>query len=308
MRLRLNDIEAFMLVVETGSISAAALRLGIAKSAVSRRITDLEQGLGAQLLHRSTRGVSATDRGQAFYHRARDIMHELESAADATSDEGAQLAGQLKMAAPGSFGTMYLAPMLFEFAGQHPELNLMVDFEDRKVDIEAGGFDLAVRVTQLKDTALVAKPLAASRRMVCCSPAYARRHGLPQSIEDLHRHRCISYAYVHSGQLWQFEPQRSGGPVRSIALKTTHVFNNGEAMRDAAVAGIGLCLIPVFIAAPALRDGRLIDALPAERPMSDTVYALYPYRRMQPRKLRLFIEFLQRRLAGVPPWEQGLRS
>jgi len=306
MRLRLNDIEAFMLVVEIGSISGAALRLSIAKSVVSKRITDLEKELGAQLLHRSRRGVSTTDRGQAFYHRVRDITRELEDAADATSDDGAQLCGQLKLAVPASFGTMYLAPMLFDFASQHPGLNVMADFDDRKVDIEAGGFDLAIRVTQLKDTALVAKPLASSRRMVCCSPAYAVQHGLPQTIDELHRHRCISYAYVHSGQLWQFESRRSDEQVRSIALKTSHVFNNGEAMRDAAVAGLGLCLIPVFIAAPALRQGKLIDAMPREQPTADAVYALYPFRRMQPRKVRLFIEFLQQRLAGVPPWERDL--
>lgn len=304
MRFNLNDIEAFLLVVETSSISAAALRLGLAKSVVSKRITDLENALGTRLLNRSTRGVAPTDRGQAFYERAREFMRQLEDAAEASVEDENRLCGRLRIATPMSFGTMYLSPLLFEFAAAHPDLELSVDFDDHKVDIEGAGYDLAVRIGQLNDVALIAKPLAISRRVVCCSPAYAARHGLPESIDDLQRHRCIGYTYVHSGQLWQFEGDGNARDVRSIVVRSTLMLNNGEAMRDAAIAGVGIGLLPLFIVAAALRDGRLLDALPKHRPTSDTIYAMYPQRKLQPRGVRVFVDYLKERLGGPPPWER----
>lgn len=304
MRYRLNDIEAFLLVLETGSISAAALRLGLAKSVVSKRITELEAALDAQLLHRSTRGITPTDRGEEFYRRAREFMCQLDGAVEAMAENDDQLTGQIHIAAPMSFGTMYLGPMLFDLTNRHPKLEISIELDDRKIDIEAAGFDLAIRITQLKDIALIARKLAVSRRVVCCSPGYAGKHGLPQSLDDLADHRCIGYTYVHSGQLWQFEAKHPSAEVRSVVVRSQLVFNNGEAMRDAAAAGMGICLIPLFIAADALKDGRLINALPDETPTPDTIYALYPRQRQQSAKTRAVVEHLSKCLAGTPPWEK----
>ncbi|HTE15297.1 MAG TPA: LysR family transcriptional regulator [Burkholderiales bacterium] len=304
MRYRLNDIEAFVLVLETGSISAAALRLGLAKSVVSKRITGLEAGLGAQLLHRSTRGTTPTDRGEEFYRRAREFMHQLDGAVEAMAESDEQLTGQIRIAAPMSFGTMYLGPMLFDFTNRHPKLELSIELDDRKIDMEAAGFDLAIRIVQLKDSTLIARKLAVSRRVACCSPAYAKKNGLPKSLDDLANHHCIGYTFVPSGQLWQFEGKRSSEEMRSVVVHSQLVLNNGEAMRDAASAGMGICLIPSFIAADALKEGRLINALPDETPTADTIYAIYPRLRQQSAKVRVIVEHLSKCLAGTPPWEK----
>lgn len=304
MRFRLNDIEAFLMVMETNSVSGAGLRLGLSKSVVSKRLTDLERTLGTQLLRRSTRGIVPTDKGHAFYQRAREFMGHLDSAAESATDDRTELIGEVRIAAPMSFGNMYLGPVLFEFASRHPALNLVMDLDDRKIDIEAGGFDLAIRVTQLKDSALIARKLAPSRRVVVCSPRYAERHGLPRSLDDLADHRCIGYAHLHSGQLWQFEPKRRSGEVRSVITRSAMVLNNGEAMREAAIAGIGISMLPLFIVAPALRDGRLINALPNERPTTDYIYAVYPKPAVQSRKVRVIVDHLRDYLSGPLPWEQ----
>ena len=304
MRLRLNDIEAFLMVMETSSVSAAALRLGLSKSVISKRLTDLERTLGSQLLRRSTRGIIPTDKGHSFYQRAREFMQQLDSAADSATDDKTELAGQVRIAMPMSLGNMYLGPMLFEFASRHPALNMVIDLDDRKIDIETGGFDLAIRVTQLKDSALIARKLALSRRMVVCSPGYAAAHGLPRSLDDVANHRCIGYAHLHSGQLWQFEPKRRSGKVRSVVTRSAMVLNNGEAMRDAAIAGIGMCMLPLFIVANSLREGRLINALPNERPTSDFIYAIYPKTAVQSHKVRMIVEHLRAHLSGPLPWEQ----
>ncbi|MDN0082554.1 LysR family transcriptional regulator [Crenobacter sp. SG2305] len=303
MRYRLDDIEAFLLVVETGSFTAAALRLDLSKSAISKRINDLEQALGTQLLHRSTRGVVVTDRGQLFYLKARELVLQLDDAATSTIEEEGNLCGQVRIAAPMTFGRKYLGPMLFELMQQHPNLDLIIDLDDRMVDVDGGGYDLAIRITQpLKDMSLIARRLAVSRRIVCCSPDYAMRHGLPKSLDELAAHRCIGYAYVHSGQLWQFEPVGQDSRIRTAVVKSTLVFNNGEVMCDAAIAGLGICLLPLFIAAEALRDGRLIEALP-DPPIPDTIYALYPSRRFQSHKVRAVLDYLRNQFSRPLPWE-----
>lgn len=304
MRYRLNDIEAFLLVMETGSFTAAAMRLDLSKSVISKRISDLETALSTQLLHRSRRGVVPTERGQQFYQRARELVLQLDDAAASTVEEDGNLCGQVRIAAPMSFGKKYLGPMLYQLMKQHPNLDLIIDLDDRMVDVDGGGYDLAIRITQsLKDMSLVARKLAMSRRVVCCSPDYARRNGLPSSLDDLARHRCIGYANVHSGQLWQFLGSDPEGRINSAVLKSSVVFNNGEVMCDATVEGIGISLLPLFIAVDALREGKLINALPNETPVPDTIFALYPSRRFQSRKVRAVIAYLQEQFACPLPWE-----
>lgn len=303
MRYRLNDIEAFLLVMETGSFTAAGLRLDLSKSVISKRINDLEQALGTQLLHRSTRGVVATDRGQLFYQKARDLLLQLEDAASSTAEDDGTLCGQVRITAPTTFGRKYLGPMLFGLMKQHPSLDLVMDLDDRKVDVDAGGYDLALRIAQpLDDMSLIARKLAVSKRVVCCSPDYAQRHGLPGALEELVQHRCIGFAYVHSGHAWQFEPDSKGGTIRTAMVSSTLVFNNRELMCDAAIAGLGICLLPQYIAADALRDGRLVQAVP-DTPTSDTIYAIYPGHRFQSRKVRVVLDYLRDQFSQPLPWE-----
>lgn len=305
MHYSFDNIAAFVQVVESGSISAAAQRLNLAKSVVSKRITDLEAELGVDLFHRSTRGVVATDKGIAFHLRAREIMRELDSAADEITDRSDDLCGQFRIAAPMSFGTMVLAPLLFSFLRRHSRLEVALNLDDRMVDILGEGYDLAIRIGRLRDSSLVARKLAVSRRVVCCSPDYVKKNGLPSTIEEIANHSCIGYANTHSSQLWQFEPGRRGDQPRSLTIRSRIVANNGEAMRDAAIAGLGLAVLPVFIVAKALANGELINALTEPRPVDDTIYAIYPHTRHVAQKVRAIIDHLVQALAD-PPWEREL--
>ena len=303
MRFKLDDIEAFIAVMETGSFSAAGLRLDLSKSVISKRVSDLETVLGVRLLNRSTRGAHLTEVGQEFYQRARDIMQQLKDAVESATEDKGRLCGQLRIAAPMSFGTMHLGNLLYRFLQDHPELELLLSLDDRKTDIEASGVDLGIRITQMKDSTLIARKLGMSHRIVCCSPGYAEAYGLPHGIDGLAGHRCIGYSNVYSGQLWQFEPVAGSGQPRAIPVKASLIFNNGECMRDAAIAGLGLTLLPLFIVADALREGRLINAMPGDTPTPDTIYAMYPRRRYQPRKVRAVVEYLEASFARRLPWE-----
>jgi DNA-binding transcriptional LysR family regulator len=232
----------------------------------------------------------------------RPLVAELTNAVEEAADP-ASIRGRLRVAAPMSFGTMYLSPILARFARDHPEVEIAIDLDDRMVDLVAGDYDLAIRIGRFADSSLIARKLCTSRRVVCCSPGYAREFGLPESIEDLARHRCIDYANVHAARLWQFEPTGRGRRPRTVRTHSRVVANNGEAMRDAAIEGLGLALLPSFIAAEALREGRLIDALPDETPLAYTVAAVYAPTRQVPRKVRALVEHLVRALGRTPPWE-----
>jgi DNA-binding transcriptional LysR family regulator len=178
MRYKLEDIVTFLAVIEAGGLSAAAGRLNVTKSVVSKRVADLEVALGATLLRRFSRGVAPTDAGAAFYARARDILNHLEEAVEAAaSDRQGELSGALRIAGPLSFGTLHLTPVLFGFLARHPRLELALHLNDRVIDVAREGYDLAVRIGRLKDSSLIARKLAVSRRVLCCSPSYAKRAG-----------------------------------------------------------------------------------------------------------------------------------
>ena len=309
MRYRFDDIATFIQVVETGSLTGAATRLNVSKSVVSERITHLEQSLGVELLRRSARRVLPTEKGTAFYDRARVILQQLEEATVEASDTAeTELAGSLCLSAPMTFGTMYLGATLLEFAAAHPRLAIGLELDDRFVDLNNKGFDLAVRIGVLDDSSLIARRLASSRRIVCCSPDYARRVGVPANLDELTQHACIGYTLRTARDLWQFESPGAKGAPRAVAMRGRITANNGEVMRDAAIAGLGLALLPLFIVADALRAGTLIDALPSEHPVADTIYAVYPKTRHVPRKVRALVDHLVAAFAGHLPWEVGARQ
>lgn len=308
MQIRLDDILAFLQAMETGSLSAAAQRMGLSKSVVSKRITDLEVVLKVELLHRSTRGVIPTEKGVAFYQHARSIMQQLDQAAEELIEQNGELCGSLRIAAPMTFGTTYLGPVLFSFISHHPQLSLALDLDDRIIDLSGEGYDLGIRIGRLRDSSLVARKLAVSRRVACCSPAYARHAGLPATIEELAGHACLGYTNVSPSQIWQFESAKPGGAPRSLTVRSRIVTNNGESMRDAAIAGLGISILPVFIVAKALASGQLINAMPDAYPVEDTIYAVYPRNRHLPRKVRAVIDHLVAVFEGDPPWERELNS
>jgi len=300
-----GNLRAFVQVVENGSISTAAQRLGVAKSALSERLAKLEDTLHAKLLHRSSRGITPTDAGRRFYERSRDILSRLQQAVDEVNgDDAVSISASLRIAAPMTFGTQYLGPLLFAFMRRHPRLELTLDLDDRYTDLLAGGFDLGVRIGRLHDSSLMARALASSRRVLCCSPDYAARHGVPKTIADIATHDCICYGNASVAPYWAFQVPGANEPEQIVVRGCVHL-NNGESMRDAAIAGLGLAALPRFIAAPALRDGRLIEVLSGTPPTADTIYAVYPRTRYVNHGVRAIIDLLVDAFANETPWDSG---
>jgi DNA-binding transcriptional LysR family regulator len=300
-----GDIRAFLQVVDSGGVSAAATHLSISKSALSARVARLEEALKAKLLHRSPRGVLLTDVGQRFYDRMCDVRSRLQEAADEIAgDDDTRLSGSLRLTAPMTFGTTYLAPLLFRFMEQHPQLTVTLELDDRYVDILSGGYDLALRIGRLEDSSLMARRIARSARVLCCSPSYAERRRVPSSIAELADHPCICYGSASVAPYWQFAATEPDGPPQLVVVRGRTHLNNGESMRDAAIAGLGFAVLPLFIAAPALRDSQLIAVLPQTPPLADTIHAVYPQTRYVSRAVRVLIDALVDNFKGVPPWER----
>lgn len=302
MTHRYEDILAFLEVVKTGSFTAAAERLKLSKSVVSDRVRGLEDALGVELLRRTTRSVRSTERGRDFFDSLQPLVAQFDEAVDAASAADGPLTGRLRITGPMSFGMLHLVPMITVFAKAHPELEIALDLDDRAVDIIGQGYDLAVRIGRLADSSLVVRRLCDSPRVLCCSPDYAKRHGLPREPADLAEHASIDYANIHSSRLWSFEPAARGEPPRVVATRSRIVVNNGEAMRDMAIAGMGMVLLPRFIVADALNGGSLIEVMPDAPPLCDTIYAVYAPTRHMPRKLRALVDHLIASFSGTPVW------
>lgn len=303
---RLEDMETFARVVEAGSISGAAERLGIAKSAVSRRLSDLETRLGVQLFRRTTRRLDLTDSGRGFYERCTRILSDVEEAEDAVSQAHGTLRGKLRVAVPMSFGLLHLGPAICEFMQAHPDLEFDLDMNDRQVDLLAEGFDLALRIAELEDSSLIARHLAPIHTVVCASPAYLARHGTPETPEQLAEHDCLVYSNNREPTLWHYKDAQDN--AKSIRVHARLQASNGDFLRLAAVAGQGICLQPTFMAYQAIEQKQLIPILAAYKWPILNAYAIYPQTRHLSHRVRVFVDFLIARFAGVPYWDNCLEK
>ena len=291
----LLDVLAFVRVVETGGFSRAAERMGMAKSIVSRRVARLEEQLGARLLTRSAQGAQPTDVGQAYFERAANILAELDAAEEVVAEATTQIAGPIRLTAPLSFGVQYLAPALAEFAADHPRVELDISFDDRNVDLIAGGYDLAVRMGTLRDSSLIARKIAPSRRVPVASPAYLDRKDRPAHPRDLARHDVLLYG----NEQWRFRVGKSWEHVR---VQPRLRADNGEMLRAAAVAGLGICILPSFIAAPAL-ETRALEPLLRDYPLEEgALHAVRPSRATTAR-VRTLVDVLAARFGPEPSWD-----
>jgi len=303
---RFEDLQTFVKVAEFGSISAAADRLGIAKSAVSRRISELEQRLGVQLFRRTTRQLNLTDSGKSFYERAVRILADLEEAELAVSQQHGELAGSIKIAAPLSFGLAHLAPAITEFMQEHPKVQIDLDLNDRHVDILQEGFDLAIRISRLADSSFIARRLATVRHMVCASPSYLTRFGEPQAADNLASHQCLCYSNVADADIWRFrDANNNPGQVKVTA---TIWANNGDFLRDAAIAGLGIILEPTFIVCSAVKKGLLKPLLTDYVWPELDAYAVYPQTRHLSQRVRTLVEFLVQRFSDTPYWDKMVQQ
>ncbi|HYG88192.1 MAG TPA: LysR family transcriptional regulator [Azospirillum sp.] len=300
---RLDDMLAFIKVVDTKSFTAAAERLNLSKSVVSRRIAELENRLGARLLNRTTRKLSLTEVGQAFYDRCTRIVSDLDEAERAVADLHAAPRGRLRVNAPLSFGLLHLTPAIADFMQRFPAIEIDIDLNDRYVDLIDEGYDVAVRIGRLRDSSLIARRLAPNRRVLCASPAYLEKHGTPMAPEDLAQHSCLLYTNVPAAEQWQF---RVGGETRSVRVSGTLRANNGDILLAAAIAGHGIVVSPTFMCGEALASGAL-QAVPLEGYTSESaVYAVYPQNRHLSPKVRAFVDFLAARFGPEPYWDTEL--
>jgi DNA-binding transcriptional LysR family regulator len=285
----LEDLLAFLRIVETGSLSRAAERLGISKSIVSRRLSDLEACLSAKLVTRGARGAKPTELGQAYYAKAANVWAGLEAANEMVAESVSEIAGKLRISAPLSFGIQRLTGVLAAFAMRYPNVELDVSFEDRSVDLVGGGFDLAIRIGNLTDSSLIARRLGSVHRALVGSPDYLAAHGWPEQPRDLTRHRALFYANAGAAERWRF---KVGDGWEHVAVQARLRADNGEMLRDAAIAGLGLAILPDFIVGSAIGQGRLEILLPNYPIESAGLYAVMPPGRAVTARVRGLVSYL----------------
>jgi len=287
---RLDELNAFVEVVNTGSITKAAERLGIVKSAVSRRLNELEDRLKVRLLIRSTAGLSVTEPGMAFYARASRIIADLDDAELTVTDASVNLFGAIRMTAPVSLTNQILMPHISEFLRIHPGLTLDISLSDRSVDIVNEGFDIAIRAGTLSDSRLVARKLTDMRRTTCASPAYLQAKGTPQNPRELISHDGLISSNVPESAYWAYS-MPSGDTYQAKPAVRLRV-NNGEAVVTAAVAGLGICAVPEFLTRDLIGANALQPILNEYPLLAGGLYAIYPPGRHLSHRVRVLIDFL----------------
>ena len=302
----LGDMTAFVRVVEARTFTAAAQRLGWSKSVVSRRLAELEERLGARLLNRSTRRLSLTEAGRAYYDRCVRILADIEETEASVASLHAEPRGQLSINAPMSFGMRHLPSAIADFMANYPEVSIDLVLNDRFVDLIDEGYDLALRIGTLADSALYARKLAACRRVLAASPDYLARHGEPRHPGDLAHHQCLVYSMNSNADTWRLTGPDGQQINARIAGRLS--VNNGDVLREVAVSGRGIVLLPSFLICDQLADGSLVPVLTPYGPSDIPLHAVYPHNRHLSAKVRAFVDFLAARFAPEPPWEQAIRD
>jgi DNA-binding transcriptional LysR family regulator len=292
---KLSSLRAFVKVVEHGSFSEAARALRQSRSAVSKHVIELEQELGVQLLARTTRSAAPTENGRAYYERAVAILADLDEADLAVAQLHAEPRGLLRVNAPMSFGTLKLGPALVAFMEKYPELQVQLTLSDEQIDAVQEGFDVTLRIAELAASSLIARRLLGVPRVFCASPAYITRRGTPEHPKDLKTHDCLTYGFLATGNQWKLI---GSDGEHFVSVPWTLCVNNAEVLKQAALAGRGIALLPTFIAGTTLDDGTLVPVLDKYHAPEIALYAIYPPTRHLSSKVRLFIDFLVERFSA----------
>jgi DNA-binding transcriptional LysR family regulator len=298
---RVTSLSVFAKVVELSSFAAASRHFGLSPAMVSKHIQALEERLGARLLNRTTRRVSPTEAGRAFYERATRILADLDEAEQAASALQATPRGLLRLNGPLSFGVRHLAPAIADYLAASPEAEIDVTLSDRVVDLVDEGFDLAIRIARLADSSLIARRIAPCRIVACAAPSYLKMHGAPRRPADLAAHNCLGYSYAALRNEWRF-----AGPdgVESVRVAGRLNANNGDVLRLAALRGAGIVIQPSFLVGDDLASGALVPILPGYVPDELVIQAVYPHSRHLSVKVRSFVDFLIARFGHEPEWDR----
>ncbi len=297
----ISDLDIFARVARTGNMSAAGREMGLSPAVVSKRVSLLEERLGARLFQRTTRHLTLTETGEGYFKRVVDILSLVEEAEDFVSRRNTTPRGLLKITAPTTFSRLHIAPYLADFVAKYPEIDLDFQITDDMFDIIRDGFDLAIRIGELEDSSLVAKKLAADTRVICASPKYLDEAGTPASLADLQAHNCLS---AGAQDVWRLDGP--DGP-HQLRLSGNIRSNSAEFTRQAIVAGLGIGLRSTWDIGPELNNGDLRIVLPEYRGSSNVaIYAVYPSREFMPSKVNVFIEFLSELYGSDPYWNTGL--
>lgn len=295
---RFIAMEAFVRVVEAGSFVAAASRLGISTSSLSRQVAELEQHLGVRLLNRTTRRLSLTETGQSYYERCVGLLADLQEAEAIAGQTAAQPRGTVRLTCSHSIAEQRVARAIAAFVERHPDVKFELTVAERVVDLVEEGFDLAVRVGPVGGERLVARRLGSMRLVLCAAPTYIERHGAPRTPDEIPRHNVLTYAYAGSPRVWRFVDTE--GKVHELRVAGSLHANSGDALRSAAEAGLGLICEPDFLVAGALRAGRLVRLLPDCQSGGGEIWAVYPTRRHLSLKVRLFVDHIAEAFAAHP--------
>jgi DNA-binding transcriptional LysR family regulator len=293
-------------VVETGSFSAAATRLGLSATAASRHVAELEGHLQTRLLNRTTRRVSLTESGRAFYERSVQLLADLEEAEQEAARAARVPKGTIKLTCSINFGVRHLSPAIAAFVARHSDVRFDVSLSDRMVDLVEEGFDVAVRIGGTGSENLVARKLGETRLVPCASPLYLKRHGAPMTPEDLARHNCLTYEYLTERNTWRFRD--ASGAEHRVRVSGAMHSNNGDLLAEAAAQGVGIALEPTFIVAPDIRAGRLVPLLQDYEAPPAPIWAVYPSRKHLSAKVRVLVDFLIERFARTDDWNAELEA
>lgn len=298
---QLEDMALFIRIVDAGSITKAAEQLNLAKSAVSRRLKDLELRLGSQLISRTTRKSNLTETGVEYYRRAKTILYDVDILNEQTSGSPTLIEGTLKLTAPLSFGLMHLSTVIYDYAKLYPELRFELDFTDRNVDLIEEGYELAIRIGNLQDSSYQAQRLTMIRSVICASPEYLSQNGIPKTLSDLKTHHFLQYSLSPNHNLELIDEQ---GQHHLVSTQSKMMANNGDFLLEMAVRGQGIVFLPTFIAYQKLKSKELVPLLRQFALPTLNAYAVYPKNKFLSKRCRKLIELITERFGEHPYWDE----
>jgi len=297
-----KQISTFVEVAAKGSLSAAARAEGIAPAMIGRRLDALEERLGVKLLQRTTRKIALTNEGEAFLEDCQRILSDMEDAESAVSERSAHASGPLLISAPAGFGRQHVAPLMPSFLAEHRDVTLTLNLNDRVVDLIGEGIDVAIRIASLSDSTLIGTKLADNKRIVVASPAYIKRHGKPQSLDDLAKHNCLAMSSDGSQRGWTF---RQNGKVVTLKVEGNLFCNDGQVLHDWAINGKGLAWRSMWEVGTEIESGQLVTVLDEFAAPGNDIYAVFAQRRHLPLRIRAFVDFLRHAYAQPDYWRKG---